>query len=267
MEGLARRDRVRLVIIACGKSKIWDKHPSAGPTPAKDVYTGWHFAADRRDAEKLGYDDWMILSAKYGFIRPDSIIPEAYNVTFSDRSTNPISVQDLGKQVKEQRLDRYDEVTVFGGKAYVGRVRESFYGTNTRVEPYFANYRTGKRAMEIDTRASRTTVAEPAKSKVVVSDKPAEPQAIGVEPRPTGIPNSEVFLRVLNEVLSSSKGPYVDVTARDLHKLAGGRSGKDSRMPTCCNVMIKAMRDGDTKLHKPPKERGPKLKIQYRLPR
>jgi hypothetical protein len=232
MEGLARRDRVRLVIIACGKSKIWDKHPSAGPTPAKDVYTGWHFAADRRDAEKLGYDDWMILSAKYGFIRPDSIIPEAYNVTFSDRSTNPISVQDLGKQVKEQRLDR-----------------------------------TGKRATEIDTRASRTTVAEPAKSKVVVSDKPAEPQAIGVEPRPTGIPNSEVFLRVLNEVLSSSKGPYVDVTARDLHKLAGGRSGKDSRMPTCCNVMIKAMRDGDTKLHKPPKERGPKLKIQYRLPR
>jgi hypothetical protein len=258
---------MRLVIIACTKNKIWDNNHDAGPTAARDVYTGWHFARDRREAEKSAYDDWMILSAKYGFIRPDSIIPEAYNVTFSDRSTSPISVQELGRQVKEQRLDRYDEVTVFAGKAYVGRVRESFNGTNTRVEAYFANYRTGKRATEIDTMASREAVAGQVKLKVVGSSKPVEWQATLGERRTTGIPNSEVFLRVLNEVLLSSKAPYVDVTARDLHNLAGGRSGKDSRMPACCNVMMEARRAGDWVLAGPAQKQGPTLTIRYRLPR
>jgi hypothetical protein len=31
---------MKLVVIPCGKSKIWKKNPRAGPQKARDAYTG-----------------------------------------------------------------------------------------------------------------------------------------------------------------------------------------------------------------------------------
>jgi len=64
-----------LVIVPCGKSKIWKKEPKRGATKARNVYTGAPFKLNKRYAEQFGYD-WVILSAKYGFIDPDYQIPE-----------------------------------------------------------------------------------------------------------------------------------------------------------------------------------------------
>lgn len=68
-----------LIIIPCGKSKIWDKNPSAGKKPARDVYISSYFKLCRQYAEKFS-DGWAILSGKYGIIHPDFIIDENYDM-------------------------------------------------------------------------------------------------------------------------------------------------------------------------------------------
>ena len=70
-----------LIIVSCGKRKICDRDPIAGPQKAEDVYTSGYFKKNQEYALSFG-NDWMIFSAKYGFIPPDFIISENYNVTF-----------------------------------------------------------------------------------------------------------------------------------------------------------------------------------------
>ncbi|HUG14566.1 MAG TPA: hypothetical protein VMM78_06045, partial [Thermomicrobiales bacterium] len=70
-----------LVVVPCGSAKVWDRYPNAGPTAAQDVYTGSPFVLNRHYAEQFG-DSWVILSAKYGFVAPQFVIREPYNVTF-----------------------------------------------------------------------------------------------------------------------------------------------------------------------------------------
>jgi hypothetical protein len=61
-------ERGLLVIVPCGRAKIWSKHPEAGPTAAADAYIGAPFIVNREYAlHTVG--DWVILSAKYGFLR------------------------------------------------------------------------------------------------------------------------------------------------------------------------------------------------------
>lgn len=71
----------RLCIIPCGKKKIWDIHPDTGPIRAEDAYLSpFHQACERY--AKAFFDEWVILSAKHGFLRPDDTVPENYDVTF-----------------------------------------------------------------------------------------------------------------------------------------------------------------------------------------
>jgi len=66
-----------LVIVPCGKSKIWDRLPDRGPVSAGEAYTGTPVRPNRHYAERFG-DAWGVLSAKYGFIAPAFIIPVPY---------------------------------------------------------------------------------------------------------------------------------------------------------------------------------------------
>ncbi len=66
---------MRLVIVPCGCSKIWDRDPKRGPVAAAEAYTGTPFRLNRQYAECFG-DAWVVLSAKYGFIAPEFSIPE-----------------------------------------------------------------------------------------------------------------------------------------------------------------------------------------------
>jgi len=122
-----------LVIISCSARKIWDKDPQHGPVTAKEAYIGPLFKLARKYVERKGYD-WIILSAKYGFIEPDYIIPENYNVTFKDPKTKPISLDTLRRQVKEKKLYRYSKVIVLASKQYVEIVRKAFQDYNIRIE-------------------------------------------------------------------------------------------------------------------------------------
>jgi len=56
-----------LVIVPCGKSKLWDRKPDHGPVAAAEAYTDTPFRLNREYAERSG-DAWVALSTKYGFI-------------------------------------------------------------------------------------------------------------------------------------------------------------------------------------------------------
>jgi len=117
-----------LCIVPCGKQKIWDKDPNAGPTKARDVYIGPFAKTCIEYAEKFYPNSYVILSAKYGFLFPDEIVPENYNVTFNDPKTNPITVEELRKQAERKGLTNYDEIVVLAGSNYVEIVKKVFTG-------------------------------------------------------------------------------------------------------------------------------------------
>ena len=131
-----------LVVVPCGKRKIWDKYATADPTKAEDVYIGPPFKVNRAYAEKYG-DRWVILSAKYGFIDPGFIISENYDVTFKDPSTNPISVRALKEQIKQKGLDGFDNVVVLGGKDYADVVYDAFSGLDVKIKAPVAGLQIG----------------------------------------------------------------------------------------------------------------------------
>ena len=117
-----------LIIVPCGLSKIWHRHPERGAVPAKDAYTGNLFKLNRKYAEKFG-SEWMILSAKFGFIDPDFVISEPYDVTFSRPGTRPISACELKAQVNEIALNPNKLVVGLGGAAYRDAVQKAFDDT------------------------------------------------------------------------------------------------------------------------------------------
>ncbi len=142
-DGTAREAGVTLVVVPCGQGKIWDRYPKTGPVAARDAYTGAPFRVNRQFAEKFG-DQWTILSAKYGFVSPDFVIPGPYAVTFKSRRTNPISVAALGEQVREQGLGQFQVVIGLGGKEYVQAIRAAFASWPTRLVFPFAGLAIGK---------------------------------------------------------------------------------------------------------------------------
>ncbi len=120
-----------LVIIPCGRAKIWKACPWAGPTPAKEAYVGAPFKVNREFAEASGAR-WLILSAKYGFLDPDTPI-EDYDKAFTVPSSDPISVGELRRQVSSMGLASYDSVVALGGSEYSSRVADAFVGTGVKV--------------------------------------------------------------------------------------------------------------------------------------
>ena len=140
-----------LVIVPCGQKKIWDKDADAGVTLAKHAYTGPPFTINRTFAEHFG-QAWVILSAKYGFIKPEFRIPEPYNVTFKRKATGPISVTQLQNQVRTKRLTQFSRIIGLGGKEYRQAIEAAFDGISVELHFPFAGLPIGK-AMQATKRA------------------------------------------------------------------------------------------------------------------
>lgn len=115
-----------LVMIPCGQCKIWKKDPTHGPTKARVAYVGSPFRVNRVFAERFA-DKWIILSAKYGLIDPDFIVSKDYDVTFTKPSTNPITVDQIKKQLKDMKsLQGYETVIALGGRKYTDIAKQVF---------------------------------------------------------------------------------------------------------------------------------------------
>lgn len=147
--------RIPLVIVPCGRSKIWEREPERGPTRAAEAYTGTLFALNRAHAERFG-DAWVILSAKYGFILPDFVLPGPYEVTYTRASTGPIAPAQLRQQVQVLSLRQYPVVVGLGGKAYRAAITVAFAPFDVRLAFPFAGLPIGrmlqatKRALDAD---------------------------------------------------------------------------------------------------------------------
>lgn len=135
--------RKLLVIVPCGRAKIWSKHPEAGPTAAADTYIGSPFTVNREYALRAG-GNWVILSAKYGFLEPTDVISGPYETTFKRPSTNPIGMAALREQVQRMGLDRYSEVIGLGGKEYRAAIKAAFDGMAVNLTFPFAGLPIGK---------------------------------------------------------------------------------------------------------------------------
>jgi hypothetical protein len=68
------------------------------------------------------------LSAKYGFLFPDEIIPGPYEVTFKKKGTNPVSSNVLSNQVQGKGLSRFDKIIALGGKVNCDLIDDLFRG-------------------------------------------------------------------------------------------------------------------------------------------
>jgi cytoplasmic iron level regulating protein YaaA (DUF328/UPF0246 family) len=121
-----------LCIVPCGHQKIWHKNPNAGPTAAKDVYTGVFARKCQEYALKFYPDSYCILSAKHGFLLPDDIIPEDYNVTFKNPKTHPIGLPQLIEIARAKHLYDYDEIVVIAGREYSKMIRSVFKDKSIR---------------------------------------------------------------------------------------------------------------------------------------
>lgn len=67
-----------LIIVPCGKKKIWDINSIVGKVKAKDAYISNYFKLCKQYAERFA-DKWVILSGKYGIIEPDFVITANYD--------------------------------------------------------------------------------------------------------------------------------------------------------------------------------------------
>ncbi|HPZ14908.1 MAG TPA: hypothetical protein PLK04_11890 [Bacillota bacterium] len=114
-----------LCVISCGSRKIWDDSSGrdAGPTLARNVYTGNFARLNQKYAERFYPESWCILSARYGFLMPDDVVSENYNVRITDPEA--ISIENLQEQAQRLGLDRFDRVVVVAGRDYVTAVRRA----------------------------------------------------------------------------------------------------------------------------------------------
>lgn len=114
-----------LSIIPCGRKKIWDKYPDFGAVPAKDAYIGTLHQRSRQYAEMFT-DQWVVLSAKHGFLFADDVVDGQYDVTFNQKNDEIVTIDSLTKQVKDKQLDQFDCLVVLTGKKYKPVINEVF---------------------------------------------------------------------------------------------------------------------------------------------
>src|SRR5258708_3544173 len=116
-----------LVVVPCGRQKIWASNFLAGPTPAKEAYVSSLFQLHRRYAEALG-TEWRILSAWHGITHPDQLI-EDYDARFGEPDLEPRNWWRLQMMFQQARaLPRFEQAVLLGSSVYRQIARRVFQG-------------------------------------------------------------------------------------------------------------------------------------------
>jgi len=108
---------VRAIVVGCGSSKIWDNNPGIGPVLARNAYISTLSRLSIQYAETVGVP-WYILSAEYGFMRPDWPIPGPYETSFKDPSSMPIPIGLMREQARELGLYGMERIVCLAGPEY-----------------------------------------------------------------------------------------------------------------------------------------------------
>ncbi|ASS90937.1 DUF6884 domain-containing protein [Aeribacillus pallidus] len=116
----------RICVIPCGTKKVWDKEPSAGAVSAEKAYIGVFHRLCQAYTKKF-FDEWVILSAKHGFLRPNDFVPGPYNVSFSmKKHPELITINQLKEQAVEKNLLDVDDIVLLGGKKFRPYIEQVF---------------------------------------------------------------------------------------------------------------------------------------------
>ncbi|MGB9936991.1 MAG: DUF6884 domain-containing protein [Methanobacterium sp.] len=116
----------KICIVGCGKKKVWDNEKSESSINAKDIYTGVFTHKCIQYAQKFYKNSYYILSAKYGFLFPDESVKGPYNECFHKKNSNPISTEELLKQINDYDLNNCEKIVVLGGKYYTELIKNLF---------------------------------------------------------------------------------------------------------------------------------------------
>ena len=82
------------------------------------------------------------------------------------------------------------------------------------------------------------------------------------------VPNNDDFQKGLDQMLETARNRGATSTvvkAGDLHRLVGGYPGPDHRIPVCCGVMRKNMKESDKVLPNALKKDGATFQVRYNL--
>jgi hypothetical protein len=121
----------KLIIVPCSASKIWSTgRPSWDEMPACGAYRGQVWGVQRRFAEIYG-STWIILSAKYGFITPETMIRD-YDESFI-KGTTSVTEETLRFQARSI-ADSYPKILSLGSRPYNDAIRKAFDGLDAEIE-------------------------------------------------------------------------------------------------------------------------------------
>lgn len=140
---MANADKT-LIIVSCSKKKLL----SAKPVKAKDVYTSGYFKLCRQYAERFG-NSWIILSARYGFIPPDSLISSNYDTSFKKKHSNCVTVEKLREQAKDMDLQAFRPIISLCGKEYFKVIKNTLEPWGLKIYNPLEGLKIGCRQKEI----------------------------------------------------------------------------------------------------------------------
>lgn len=121
LKSLKKGEKI-LVITGCTKEKLG--YDSSVKAPAKNMYQGRLFKVVRKYCETMGFD-YVIISAKYGFLHPDDVI-EGYEKVLRTKE-DVKQIQPIVEKKLKPLLDKYDKIVVIAGKRY-REVLENLWG-------------------------------------------------------------------------------------------------------------------------------------------
>ncbi|MFC6785426.1 DUF6884 domain-containing protein [Halobaculum halobium] len=115
----------KYVLVGCGAAKRDER------SAARDLYTSTYFAKKREYAETVG-DEWAILSAEHGLVKPDAEL-DPYETHIDDLDGD--ALDELAHRVGMELIEWLgvtepgDEIVVLAGRSYVDplRDRETFH--------------------------------------------------------------------------------------------------------------------------------------------
>jgi len=122
----------RLGIVPCSKEKIWDLQPVAGAVPASRAYRSRFHQLAVAYVRSLT-SDWLILSAKYGLLAPNQLIPGPYDISFTRPQDPTVSMSLLRQQAAA--FARFGQVICVCPRLYGEKIEQAFAGYCPVVHP------------------------------------------------------------------------------------------------------------------------------------
>lgn len=265
----ARESASTLALVSCTKLK------ASSPCRAADLYRPSTFfrlayAYASREAART-----MILSAKYGLLRPDTTVAP-YEQTLATASW--AERKEWAARVHAQLRDspEYRDATSvlwLAGESYRAALLPLVQQDGKECFVPMEGLAQGKQLSWLNRQlaGSEPRVAIESAPRPSVSGVDAVKRSATAASSGAGnAPRAEDFRAELQRLITDARRESrsaVAISAGRLHRVVGGYPGPCHRMPICCRVMLGEMRAGDVVVAAPPSGQGASLEISYRTAR